>query len=266
MNGLPGAAELLTSVADQAPALTILRCPAVEWSRHGTAPIVDELVGGARAALFVDSGLALLDLAGEIPDGEVLHPWLAPTVCRYSIQLGRIVLHGGVVATGERAVAVLGDREAGKSTLVAYAASHGDELSVLSDDLVVVEGHTVFAGPRCIDLRPSAAGLWRSFRSVPSRDGSRRRVFLPGCAESARLVGLVVLQWGQELALTRLTPSAGLAAVLPHLSAGQSRPAFERVLSLADLPVWRLQRPKDPALLDTQLSMLIQRLSLADPE
>ena len=66
------------------------------------------------------------------------------------------MFHGGsfLDASG-RTWGVVGSREAGKSSFLAWCATRG--VPVVGDDLIVTDGTLVNAGPRCIDLRESAA-------------------------------------------------------------------------------------------------------------
>jgi hypothetical protein len=237
--------------------LRVKRCPARRWARYGTPSQVDQLVDGGRVALFMDQQLAVFDLVADVPDDEMLHPWLVPTISQLAIRTGRLVLHGGVLATGGRAVAVLGDREAGKSTLMGWASATAGHLSVLADDLVVIEGDVVHAGPRCVDLRPAAATVLPSVTTVESRDGSRRRAFLPQCDPTAELAGFVLLDWAPDLSIMPVPVPLRLTTLIPHLSVGHGREGLDQALSLAHYPVWLLRRPKDISLLHAALQLLV---------
>ena len=69
--------------------------------------------------------------------------------------LRRESFHAGAVVVEGGAWAILGDKEAGKSSTLAHLALNG--YTVLSDDVLVLERGSVFAGPRCIDLRAEPA-------------------------------------------------------------------------------------------------------------
>jgi hypothetical protein len=74
---------------------------------------------------------------------------------------GATCLHAGVVAVGERAIALLGRSGAGKSTLVAALAARG--CPVLADDFATVSpgpaGFLVHPGVPEVRLAPSTAGV-----------------------------------------------------------------------------------------------------------
>lgn len=193
------------------------------------------------------SGRAELILPQAVPEEEMLHPWLVPAAATFNGWLGRQVLHGGLYARDGRAVAVLGDKQAGKSTLLTWLALT-DEFDILADDLVVIEDGLAFAGPRYIDLRTGSLDvLGPSNRHRLVRDGSRLRLELPAAAPAAELVGVVILNWWRspEVALRSLAPSEGLASLLPHALGGGERGLHGRLLDLLHVPTWMLLRPRD---------------------
>src|SRR5690242_2880846 len=183
----------------------LLECPAgVRWPElrlvHGppTAPprIVDPaattvpLRGGGE--LCLEGPTATFRTPEPPTDDALVHPQLAVAAAGRNRLLGREVLHAGAVVVDGAAWALAGLNEAGKSTLLAALAVFG--LPVLSDDLLVLEDETAFAGPRCADLRTpiALAGLPPS-QAV--RDGQRWRVLLPAAPPSVPLAGFVFLRW-----------------------------------------------------------------------
>jgi hypothetical protein len=212
--------------------------------RFGEDAAEIRLIGNGWVSLS-RAGHAHFVLPNLVPGEEVIHPWLVPAAATYSGWLGRHVLHGGIYSRDGRAVAVLGDKEAGKSTLLAWLATHG-EGEVLADDLVVLDAGIVYSGPRCIDLRPGTAEAIDAIASKRLvRDASRQRVRLPPCRESAEIVGVVVLSWdeGRDVSLIRMGPSEAVAVVLPHaLKVDTSHRTG--LLDLLGYPVWRLARPR----------------------
>jgi hypothetical protein len=76
--------------------------------------------------------------AGSIPTSDVTSLLLGPVLGRVLRLRGLLCLHASVVAVGGRALAVVGHKGAGKSTVAAglAAAGHG----VLADDIAVVTG------------------------------------------------------------------------------------------------------------------------------
>jgi len=72
-------------------------------------------------------------------------------------QRGKLVLHAGCVAMGERALAVAGNSGAGKSTTTAALVQRG--CTLLSDDLVAVSQGRVCSGYPFLRLWPQSFNL-----------------------------------------------------------------------------------------------------------
>jgi hypothetical protein len=192
-----------------------------------------------------DPAIATFTMPRTLSDDELLHPWLVPAAATVNAWHGRRVLHGGIISDGHRALAIVGAKEGGKSTLLAWLAL-GAGLQVMADDLVVFDGDVVFAGPRCIDLRPASVP---QLPDVPGakvvRDGTRLRLPLPGTPETAELVGIVVLAWAADSAIEPVRPADRLAEILPHALTEGVPLGTAGVLGFAKYRMWRLTRPKD---------------------
>src|SRR6476646_3877473 len=141
-------------------------------------PLVDVRRGSSRPAdgvRHLDSRRALLDLGPDgrrveldraracatftgppLDEDELVHPYLGPVATIFGRWLGRETFHAGAFVARGRARALVGEREAGKSSLLAALAADG--WPVLADDLVIVERGRAFAGPRALDLRIPAPG------------------------------------------------------------------------------------------------------------
>jgi hypothetical protein len=205
------------------------------------------------------SGEAHLVLPRPTAAEEILHPWLVPAAATFNGWQGRQVLHGGAFCRDGRAVAILGAKEDGKSSMLAWLSGM-PEVEILADDLVIVDEGTVFAGPRCIDLRPgSLQAVRESCAHRLVRDATRMRLGLGPCSPTAALEGIVILAWneGPEVTIEALSPSEGVIALFPHaLNAG--RRGF--LLDLLEMPIWVLRRPKSwsamPAVADRLLGLL----------
>ena len=133
-------------------------------------------------------------------DEDLLHPYLAPAAALFWQWSGREAIHAGVFEAEAGAVMMLGDKEAGKSTTLAWLATQGGT-AVLSDDLAVLDGDDVLVGPRSIDLRVGGEGTLPGVSEHLVRSGERHRVRLPAAPPALRLAGLVVLDWGPTLEL-----------------------------------------------------------------
>ncbi|MEU7586563.1 hypothetical protein AB0A95_09715 [Micromonospora sp. NPDC049230] len=185
------------------------------------------------------------------------HPYLAPVATTVNRWAGRETFHSGAFVLAGRAWAVLGPRTAGKSSLLAALAAR--DVSVLTDDILVVDGVDAFAGPRCVDLRHPVPGVALPARGV--RAGDRLRVGLPPIAPHVPLGGWLFPRWGDAVTLTRLPAAALLARLASRRSFGQLPSDPGALLSLAALPAWELTRPRDWAALDDTYRLVVDTVA-----
>lgn len=247
VEGIPGAARWMVPQDAQAPEVTIdVHAAAVDRSpAHVDDARADiALNDGGRLRATRASTVVELALPVVHPDPDLLHPYLAPVAALRWQWHGGEALHAGAFATAAGAVIVLGGKEAGKSTLLARLAADG--VPVLADDLVIVAGGHVLAGPRSLDLRPSAPdGPWRS-GAVEVRGGERLRVELAAAPPRLPPVGVVCLGWGPE---TDVRPLSG-AEVLRLLARSRTFPiggSAATLLALSGTQALMVSRPRDAA-------------------
>jgi hypothetical protein len=213
----------------------------------------------AAEVRLIDGGALLLDriarratllTSAPLSDDDLVHPYLAPVASYFAGWLGRHALHAGGVCIDGTAFAIVGDKEAGKTTTLAWLATRG--FDVLADDMLVIDDGRALAGPRALDLRPDAVrelGLIGRTRENPAR--GRARLELGPVAPDVPLGGLLFLDWGENLALTRLQPSERLQRI-----AAATR--WERApVDLARFPAWELRRPRNVAALPEVLDRLL---------
>jgi hypothetical protein len=236
------------SVPDTWPRLEIVREVAETEESEGyfeadAAQVVLEASGGV-VTLERDPPRALFRLPTAFPDEALVHPYLAPAAAVHSVWLGRPSFHGGAVAVGGAAFGVLGERGQGKSSLLATLARAGCE--VLTDDLLVLDGTTAFAGPRAIDLREdghAALGVGEPLGRLGSRE--RWRVRLGPIAPALPLCGWITLAWGDEVSVLPIPPAQRIGILLRHASLTVVADAHPHtLLELAGLPAWQLVRPR----------------------
>lgn len=245
--GVPDAADLLGDAPTGWPDLRLEHAPAPPPE----APQEDRL-GPDRALLTMHGGWLAVDrhpsratfhLPGAPPDRDLVHPYLAPAAAIAARWAGRESFHAGAVLAGGGAWVVLGDKESGKSTALAWLAAAG--LPVLADDLLVVDGEDAFAGPRCIDLREASAarlGTGEPLGVVGVRE--RWRVGLGPVPPRAPLRGWVTLAWGEDIGVDVLRGPERMLALMPFRSVRVSPERPADLIALSELPVLRLRRPR----------------------
>jgi hypothetical protein len=211
-------------------------------------------------ALLADGRVVELDCArgearlcgpAELAPELLVHPYLGVMAGLASRMLGRDALHGGAFVMDGGAWVVLAARDGGKSTLLAALSAAG--VTVLADDLAVLDRGRVLRGPRCVDLRrelPASIGDAVTAQPVQPtplelvRGGTRLRVSLPPAPDSTELRGFVRLRFGTRLALARVPPSERLQALAGQRvwSAIAANP--RATLATASLPVFELEQPR----------------------
>lgn len=219
------------------------------------------LSGGGWVELDRRSRSSTLVLPARPPDTELVHPYLAATAAVCARWQGWNCVHSGGVVVDGGAWGVLGDKEAGKSSTVAWFALESPA-SVLCDDVLVIDSSCrALAGPRCIDLREDAArhfGVGEALGVVGARERWRLRV--APTPPSVPLHGWVELAWGDELALEPFGPAELLPAIVRNLSIRLMPPEVGPLMDLAGLPAWRLTRPRDLGTLPDAGKLLLEAL------
>lgn len=211
------------------------------------------LAGGGRLVLDRTARTACFETPLRLDDDDLAHPYLAPAASVMAGWQGWNAFHAGAFAPGGRAVAVLGARERGKSTLLAALALEG--VPIVTDDVLVLEGESAQAGPRCIDLRHGS--VLSPAVLEPSRSQTRARLRLPALAAAPELAGWVALEWGERLELEQLGPAQRLHRLASaHSRAGE--PRDDALLELVRLPGWVLRRPPRPELLAETAGRLVE--------
>ena len=216
------------------------------------------LIGGGVVIVDRHPPQAVFNVPHELSEDEIAHPYLGPIAALHAHWLGMQTFHGGAMVVGNTAWAVLGRRQAGKSSLLAEAERRG--VPVLADDLLVVKGRNVFAGPRSLDLREHAAvhfGAGRPLGVVGQRE--RWRLDLAPVPPCLPLAGWVFLQWGRVTGIRPMAIRDRLVqlAVSRTVKVASTDPA--PLLRLAALPAvqltglkqWETLSPLFEALLET---------------
>lgn len=216
--------------------------------RRGDGPAPDEdethlplATGGYAEVDPVRRSAALVD--SRIEDSRVAHPFLAAVGAMFARFDGREALHAGAFVHDGGAWGVLGDKESGKSSLLARLAVRGTP--VVSDDLLVLAGTAALAGPRCVDLRADAADrLGVTGGTEPVREGERRRLPLAPVPLEVPVRGLFHLTWGSSTSVDLLAPAERIGLLASYRTLRRPGGDALALLDLAPLPVWRLERPR----------------------
>jgi hypothetical protein len=182
----------------------------------------------------------------ELTSDELVHPRLGMIAALYAQWLpGRMAFHAGAFVSDGRAFAVVGEREDGKSTLMAALALAG--LPVVGDDTLVLDGTRCLSGVRCVDLRPDAPRhLGAEDRAATVRRGARERLVLDGPPPVGTLAGWLFLRWADDVAIREL-PATEKIARLARCQRWHRRGVTDprALLDVASLPAWELARPRD---------------------
>jgi hypothetical protein len=255
--------ELLLPAEPGWPALELVR--AVGPGSHFLDRMTDEraeivLANGGDIVVERRPARAVFTVPADVGDGELVHPYLAPVAAVVARWLGRESVHAGAFAVGNRAWGVLGEREAGKSSLLAFLALRGYQ--VVSDDVLILDGSSVFAGPRTIDLREEAAaelGVGTPLGIVGARE--RWRLTLDPVPSRLQLAGWIFLGWDAEPAVVRLAAGERLARIAAQRAVRLLPTDPGLLLRLSGLPGWELRRPRDWSSLPEATDLLLQAIA-----
>jgi hypothetical protein len=212
------------------------------------------LPDGERALLDRAQGSATFLLRSREDDGRLVHPHLTAPGTVFAWWHGREAFHAGALVTPAGAWALLGEREAGKSSMLAGLALAGRP--ILTDDVLVVDGELALAGPRCVDLRENALGPDALDGMTSPVRGGRHRLPLGPVEPEVPLRGWVLLSWGDELSMRPLSPTERLELLSEQRNVQGADP--DSLLRLACLPAWELQRPPDWATFEAAVHMVLE--------
>ena len=258
----------------------LTQCPEnwTQWSFTTHVSPVDELLdrtsypeflGEESARLFFDSSarielsrpLANTELfTDHVPsDDELAHPYLGYTAAVVGWWQGRFAMHGSAASSGGRALGFLGSREQGKSTTLAHLLSRG--WAAIADDMLVIDGRNVLAGPRCLDLRESTAkewGLGDDIGVVGTRRRWRMRTGL--VAPSSPLTAFVELHWGPTISISALPVEERLKAVFSHRTVDARPRRGDALLGLLGVPFLRVARPRNLGMVAPMIGEILEFL------
>ena len=244
------------------------------WPASGIAawrsPEADVISWAGAAKLRLSSSEIVVD-SGNLPFARqcVIGPGLGTVLHRR----GRLVLHGSAVDVGGRAVVLLGQKGAGKSTTAAALVARGHAL--LTDDLVVVDDAPdgqpcCFPGPLQVKLWPeSAEALGLSSEMRPFVEGLPKGVWfgVRTAAHSVPIAMICSLWWGATTHLAPLDGTQAFGAVFEHAYAPRFLGAEAGRVLVAPtarfcsiVPVHGLERRRDLGAVDDVVARLEKTL------
>jgi hypothetical protein len=247
VHGLPHAEPWMQPQRSTAPPFTIhVEIGASSTSRSTLSQEEADLslIGGGRLKMVRGSPEANFTLPERPPDEELLHPYLAPAAALFWQWSGREAMHAGAIGLPIGAVLILGEKEAGKSTTLGWMARDA-AVPVLTDDLAVLDGATVLAGPRSIDLRVPLMSKCEPGHLV--RNGERDRLRLAPSPDGLPLAGLVVLGWAPEVEFSTVPFRDRFEVIDRQRTFRSLEPNPTAILELASVPMVRAGRPQDLA-------------------
>lgn len=227
----------------------------VEWLSDKAARL--QLQDGGEIALDRESGSAAFLVPREVGAEELVHPLLAPVAAVTAYWFGRESFHAAAFVTGSIVWGLIGDREAGKSTMVARLALDG--VGIACDDMLVLEGDRVHVAPRSVDLRRDAAerlGAGEPLGVVGARERWRLRV--PPVPQELKLGGWVSLAWGERVEAVPLRGPDRLLRLRENLGTKVPPRDPSALLELAALPGWELRRPQSWDALSATVDCLLE--------
>ncbi len=246
----------------------------VRWSRAGSdtqkmdLPVREQWSPDQALLAIPPEGFMEIDRAGasttlhlrERPPVEALiHPLLSSTGIVAGHWLGRTPFHGGAFLVNGRAWGVLGDRDAGKSSVL--MGLHRVGVPILTDDLLLVDATGAYAGPRCIDLRKSAAAHFQSggyLGTVGARE--RWRVELPAVPARVPFGGWIRLDWSDEVQITAVPLRDRLATLAVNRGLRAADADMSRLLDLLDAPMVAFSRAQDWSRADEAIGTLLEHI------
>lgn len=210
------------------------------------------LIGGGRLRASRHEPVLHYELPSLPSVADLLHPYLAPGAALFAKWSRLEALHAGAFLAPRGAVLLIGDKEAGKSTTLAWLARE-QRVGVVADDMIVIQNGHALVGPRLIDMRIDEG----SARDDVVRDGTRRRLQLESTSPSAPLAGTVVLEWGDDVSCIEVPPPEriGLLAdsrMFPFLNGDPPE-----LLDLVAKPMVRLRRPQAHGALPAVTELLV---------
>lgn len=188
------------------------------------------------------------------------HPHLSSTAVIAAWWHGRRSFHAGAFVAHGGAWGIVGERGDGKTSMLAWLSTR--RYPIVCDDILVIDGNDALAGPRCFDLRQSAAehfGLGTYIGHVGTRE--RWRASLPPVPDRLPLRGWVIPAWADEVCAEPLKAADRLPVLLAHRGLRIPESGGHEWLDLVARPMVRFQRPQDWSEIDGAMGHLLDKLA-----
>jgi hypothetical protein len=234
----------------------LMRVPSGEWPAvHVTHEIEDPQTRNAQITADLverssEVGRVVLDrhartaryyTPAPLAPGALARGYLETAATAFARWAGRDAFHAGGLFVDGGGWAVVGESNAGKSTLLGALALAGHD--VLGDELLVVDGERAYTSVRFVDLRSAAVELLGAGERVrPAPRGGKLRLPLAPMAPAVPLRGWIVLAWSDQTAMIRLQPSDVLARLSATRLWGDVPTDPRRLLHYASMPSFELHR------------------------
>jgi hypothetical protein len=216
--------------------------PAIQWVRRDSALL--RLRAGGQVEVDWIRGRAEFTLPRRVTPADLLHPYLSSVAAVAAHRRGCEGFHAGALIANGGAWVVIGDKGAGKSSLLAMLALRGHP--VVADDVAILDDEgRVLAGPRFIDLRAGASeelGAGEAIGVVGTRERYRMRIGEVPAATPLR--GFVRLAWGEAAAVTSVRAARRLTELYANRIARLEPADATPILELSTLPMLELRRPR----------------------
>jgi hypothetical protein len=190
---------------------------------------------------------------------EIAQPRLGMSAVLAAHWRGNYSFHAGAFVAAGVAWGVLGDKKAGKSSLMATLELMG--VPVLADDALILDEHgQALAGPRCIDLREQTAtalGVGESIGVVGTRERYRMRLAPVPC--EIPLGGFIRLSWGRT-AFTAVPPEERVGALVASFALRlpeRSERDHAALMEFLALPMMGFRRPRALARIEESAQRLL---------
>ena len=267
VDGLDTPQDVLVEVPSTWPRLVVVRegpgRRRPDDARIGVMAVTDS---GAEVWLDDESSMTLerstsvvrVQSRGRLTDEALVHPYLGLPVTAASRWIGRQVLHGGAFLLDGAAWAVTAGKEGGKSSTLAWLLARS--IPTVTDDLLVLDGTSLFAGPRSLDLRERPGQVFGGV-DIGVHGARRRWRVRPGDVPPVvPLAGFVHLEWGDDVVVEPMRPPDRLAALFRMLVTAPDETDTVAFLELARLPTWRFARPRSLDAIDEGCERLLRAL------